>query len=434
MRTNVKTVQRTHEGAPGARLSASQQLRRSVMACLLWEDTFYEDGESIADRIKQLVSKVSFDEAATIAVEARTKFKLRHVPLLIVREIIRNGHGGRKVGDLIYQVIQRPDELGELLAIYWKDNKDQPLTAQMKIGLARAFKKFNEYQLAKWNKDASVTLRDVLFLSHSKPRKDQEDLFKRLANMQLATPDTWEVALSGGADKKETFERLIREEKLGALALLRNLRGMEEAGVDRQLVRQALKSVKTERILPFRFITAANYAPWLGDILEEAMFKCLEGQDKLPGHTALAIDHSGSMVGTKVSKKSELDRFDAASALVMLAKEICESSRIFCFSDNCWEINNALRGFGLREGLKRGRFGSTYLGRAVGQVLNLDKFDRMIVVTDEQSHDTVPIPNCKAYMVNVATYQNGVGYGDWVRISGWSEAIIDYIKIFESGK
>jgi hypothetical protein len=42
---------RTYEGAPARLISAEMQLRRSVLACLLWETRFYEDGVEIAFRI-----------------------------------------------------------------------------------------------------------------------------------------------------------------------------------------------------------------------------------------------------------------------------------------------------------------------------------------------------------------------------------------------
>jgi len=51
----------------------------------------------------------------------------------------------------------------------------------------------------------------------------------------------------------------------------------------------------------------------------------------------------------------------------------------------------------------------------------------MIVITDEQSHDSVPDPPCRGCMINIASCQNGVGYGAWLHIDGWSKAVIDYI-------
>lgn len=434
MRTNVKTVSAfTHEGGPSITSSPAKELRRSVMACMLFEGSFYESGQDHAARVRELCKRVSFEELAQTAVDARERFKLRHMPLLLVREAIRL-HKGRQVGDLIARVIQRPDELGELLALYWKDNKEAPLTAQMKIGLARALKKFNAYQLAKWNKDGAVKLRDVLFLSHAKPRDEaQAVVFKSLVDGTLQTPDTWEVALSGGADKKETFERLIGENKLGALALLRNLRGMLEVGVSEDKIRTALATMNAERVLPFRFISAAKYAPRLEDALEQAMFRCMTEVPKLTGKTALLIDHSASMNGTKVSQKSEIDRFDAACGLAMILRECAERVRVFAFSQTTVEIPPR-RGFALIQQLKTCmQFGGTALGQAVAYVYReFPECERLIVVTDEQSTDKPAQPQGRGYIVNVGTYQNGIAYGPWVSIDGWSEAILEYIRESEA--
>jgi hypothetical protein len=38
------------------------------------------------------------------------------------------------------------------------------------------------------------------------------------------------------------------------------------------------------------------------------------------------------------------------------------------------------------------------------------EYDRILVITDEQSHDRVPAPNGRGYVVNVASARNGVGY------------------------
>lgn len=435
MRTNLKfaTAEKTHEGAAStAVLTATQQLRRTVMACMLFEDSFYESGEDAATRMAGLIKQVPFKDAAQIAVDAREKMKLRHAPLFLVRELLR-AHKGRQVGDLIARVIQRPDELGELLALYWKDGKDQPLPAQLKIGLARALKKFNEYSLAKYNRDGDVKLRDVLFLSHAKPDTEaQSELFKKLAENKLAVPDTWEVQLSGGADKKATFERLMAEKKLGALALLRNLRGMIEAGVSEDAIREALATMSAERVLPFRFISAAKHAPRLEDALEAAMFRCLAEVPKLGGKTALLIDHSGSMQ-EKVSAKSEISRFDASAALAMILRETCERVRVFTFSDRMIEVPPR-RGFAMVQAVREviNPVG-TLLGAAVRTVYReFPECDRIIVVTDEQSADRPPHPQGAGYIINVGGYRNGIGYGPWVTIDGWSEAVLEFVRASES--
>ena len=192
---------RTHEGGKAKYVNAEMQLRRSVLACLLWEDSFYESGEDIADRIASLVGEVDNSIVMALAEEARKRFNLRHAPLLLLREATRHG---APIADALANTISRADELAEFVSMYWKDKKD-PLSAQVKKGLAKAFTKFNEYQLAKYNRDNAVKLRDVLFLCHAKGKDaEQQAVFDKLVNGTLATPDTWEVNLSSGADKKET--------------------------------------------------------------------------------------------------------------------------------------------------------------------------------------------------------------------------------------
>jgi len=436
MRTNTKATvvfPRTHEGAIAARLNKSQKLRRLVMASMLWEDQFYVDGISHAEYVKQALLEASPEEVAQVAIEAREQMKLRHIPLFLVRELARHPdkEARKLVADTLARVVQRPDELAEFLSIYWRDGK-QPLSAQVKKGLARAFSKFNEYELAKWQKaDAAIKLRDVLFLTHARPENGQEELFKKIVDQTLVTPDTWEVALSSGADKKETWVRLLSENKLGALALLRNLRNMQGVGVPDVLIREGLTKMKVERVLPFRFISAAKYAPTLEPQLEEAMFKCLADQPKLKGKTVLVVDTSGSMQ-SPVSGKSEISRQEAAVALAILLREICEDAQIIAFGTDAGFIPPR-RGFALRDAIGNGRFGhGTDTGKAI--LLAASKgYDRVIVLTDEQSATNVgnPLIGTKGYMLNVAAYQNGVGGTGWNRIDGWSEAVVDYIREVE---
>jgi len=435
---------RTHEGGPAKVITAEQALRRSVLSCMLWENEFYEDGVQIAGRIHELVPKVDAGKVAALAVEAREKMKLRHAPLFLVREMARHATHRALVAETLARVIQRADELSEFVAIYWAAGR-QPLSAQVKKGLAAAFCKFDEYALAKYDRAGAVRLRDVLFLSHARPVDEaQAALWKRLAENQLATPDTWEVALSGAGreaepegakDKRAVWERLLTERKLGALALLRNLRNLHAAGVSEELVLAALAGMKTERVLPFRFLAAARHAPQWEQALEQAMLRALEGRTaRLSGHTVLLVDVSGSMTAP-ISVRSEMQRTDAAYGLAILLREMAEKVTIFTFSESAKRVP-ARRGMALRDALDHNQpHGGTYLGASLKQVENevREGYDRLIVITDEQSHDQVAAPRGLGYAINVASAQNGVGYGPWTHIDGWSEAVIDYIAEVEAG-
>jgi len=375
-----------------------------------------------------LVPKVLPAKVAALAVEARSVMKLRHVPLLLVREMARHATHRALVAETLAQVIQRADELAEFVAIYWADGR-APLSGQVKKGLAAAFPRFDEYALAKYDRAGVVRLRDVLFLCHAKPRDaEQAAVWKRLVDGELATPDTWEVALSSGGDKLSHWERLLAENKLGSLALLRNLRNMQDAGVREELVLSALAAMKTERVLPFRFLAAARYAQRWEEALEAAMFRCVADRERLSGHTVLLVDVSGSMIAP-LSRRSEMQRVDAAYGLAVLLREIAEKVTVYTFSHGAVRVPSR-RGFALRDAMEASQpHGGTNLGASLDAVK--EKYDRIIVITDEQSHDRVPAPKGRGYVINVASAKNGVGYGKWSHIDGWSEAVIEYIRELE---
>ena len=429
----------THEGAPAQHINHTAALRRSVMSCLLWENETYENGQSIADRIAELCKIVEPAAIAEMAVEARSAMHLRHVPLFLVRQLAKRKSCGPLVAETLPRIIQRADELTEYLAIYWKDDaptERQSISAGSKRGLAASFAHFNEYELAKYNRDNAIKLRDVMFLVHPKPTTfEQASLWKRLANNELATSDTWEVELSAGKDKKATFERLMTEKKLGGLATLRNLRNMVNAGVDENLIRERL-AAGCGKCLPFRFITAARYAPQLEDAIEQAMFKSLEGLQPLQGKTGLLIDVSGSM-DEQLSNKSEATRVDVAAGLGVLLRELCPQVAIATFSYKAVEVPPR-RGFALRDAIHNSQeHGGTNLRAALIDLMPRQAWKnltRLIVITDEQSRDGIlsMARGPAAYVINIASARNGVSYGNgWHHIDGWSERVVDYIQEFE---
>src|SRR5258708_448477 len=326
---------RTHEGAVAQKVDAKSELRRTVLTCLLWEDTFYEKGSDIAKRIAALAAENKPEVVAALAREARGKMQRRHAPPFHTRE----------------------------------------------------------------------------------------------------PADTWEVALSAGKDKRENFERLLREGKLGGMAVLRNLRLMLVSGVAPKLIRERLDK-GVARALPFRFVTAARHAPKLEDALEKAMLKGIAGLEKLAGSTGFVVDVSGSM-NYKLSKKGETTRMDAAAGLAILLREKAEEFSIATFSDACVELPPR-RGFALRDAILGSQAHSgTYLERALTKLNEKQEWrelDRLIVITDEQSHDGILRAwTPRAYVVNVAPYKHGISYGNgWTHVDGWSERIVDYIAAVEA--
>jgi hypothetical protein len=457
-KSNVKSKEATittHEGAPASKESAEKELTRTVSCLLLFEDAFYESGKAIAARIESLCEKVSIKFLCDLAVKARTELKLRHAPLfLMIQALKKKGTPAERnlVGQALSEVIRRADELAEILAIYWKDGRKK-VPRQLKAGIAKAFPKFNAYNLAKYNRDGAVKLRDALFISHAKPKdQEQAEVWKKLIEGKLEAPDTWEVQLSAGKDKKETFSRLITEGKLGYLALLRNLRNMEDTGVDRAIVKKALlDGAKDSVALPFRFITAAKYAPQLEETLGQAMTVAAEDLPKLPGRTLVVVDVSGSMQAS-LSSKSEMNRVDAACGLAIMIREQSEEFVGYATAGNDHTRVHATalvpprRAFALRDAIatKMGELGGG--GIFMVQVMKFiqakekNAFDRVIIITDEQDCDIsvraseAPKLGKQNYIINVGVYEPALpvtGAG-WTRITGFSERVLEWIKASES--
>ena len=92
------------------------------------------------------------------------------------------------------------------------------------------------------------------------------------------------------------------------------------------------------------------------------------------------------------------------------------------------------RGFALRDAMEASQpHVGTYLAHALNEVYaaadkNKAPYDRTLVITDEQTHDRIAAPRGRGYVINVASARNGVGYGPWVHIDGWSEAVLEYIR------
>lgn len=467
----------THTGGKAVRDSARAQLRRAVLNCLLWENNFHESGVTIAKRIQALVPHVPSEEVFDLAVEARNEFGLRHVPLLLAREMVRGPRLDHRnlVPKLLPEIIKRPDEIAELLALYWADNDGKKfVTHPLRRGIAAAMQRFNEFQYAKWDrKDRQVRIRDAMFMSHVKPadlpdprvkwtaaeRKavrskivtdhvftEREALQAKVADDQLKQEGTWEDRLSAGEKADIVFLDLMAKKELGALAFIRNVRKMEEVGIRADIIEGYAPQVNLRGVFPHQLITAARVNKQFEAMFDKMLIRLVSEMPKLPGSTAILIDTSGSMDRalsnrparfvrrTPSTETVETTRIDAAAAVAIMAREICEKVRIFTFSETVVEVP-ARRGLALRDAIEKSQpHAGTYLAKAI-TALNKLGYERLIAITDEQSHDGVakPIEKSLAYMVNVAPYEHSVVQeGDWTKIEGWSPAVIRYITQIEA--
>ena len=422
----------TAEGGKASHISKIQELERTVMSCMLWENNFYENGILISERIKSLINDCKDEEVIKLIKKVKFDMRLRHCPLWMIACLINKGTKG--LSDLISSVLTRPDDMGELLALYKKanDDKDVPLTNQLKKGIAKAFTTFDEYQLGKYNRDSVYKLVDIANLCHPETTTAIDKLIKGT----LETPMTWEVGLSkAGQDKTskaDVWNNLIAENKLPDMAFLKNIRGMINSGVDEDLVKERVKQINQKKLLPMDFIRAGMNNPTIENEIEEKLLNFYD-TPCLKGKTAILVDVSGSMFYDDV--RGNISRFQYASALAMIGRECCENVDLYTFSEKTVQVPNR-RGFALMAALNNSQSHSgTRMWSAIKNVQEKKDYDRIIVITDEQTYyDDTPcnVTAPKAYILNVAPYKNGVGYEKNItHINGTSDKIFNYIECYE---
>ena len=172
--------------------------------------------------------------------------------------------------------------------------------------------------------------------------------------------------------------------------------------------------------------------------------------EKLKGRTLLIVDVSGSMYHAKLSPHSELSRVQVACALAVMIRELCEEPLIYATAGNDMKRIHATRRVPSRRGFALSDAvynlctplggGGIFLTQVMDFVhKDIRSADRVIVITDEQdcSGGGQDAPaQARAfgtinYLINVASYKKGIGYGKWVHIDGWSDAVLRYIGEYE---
>jgi 60 kDa SS-A/Ro ribonucleoprotein len=307
-----------YEGAPAYRQSAELELV-SILFTSFLKDQFYRTEADIRKRIDELLQAVDPQFAAKAAILGRTEFAMRSVSHYVAAQLAKSNHGTAWMRKFIGKVIHRADDALEILACYMVLNGNEaPLPNAMRRGIADALTRFNGYQLAKYAKSGSaLKMVDLVNLVH--PRKTEA--IDQLMKGTLAPADTWEVGISeAGPDmeaKSEKWGELVREKKLGYMALVRNLRNIMEADQNllpllcEQLINP--DAIRKSLMLPFRFSKAIEvveteihrFSPWgaieLGKALSQAVDISLANVPRMAGRNCVVLDTSASMGQPKTS-------------------------------------------------------------------------------------------------------------------------------------
>jgi 60 kDa SS-A/Ro ribonucleoprotein len=490
-KTQAPNTTTNHEGAKAYQLSPKMELYSAVVTTAL-SDLNYEKADERLARIRELIAKNDAEFVARLAVYAREKMYLRSIPLVLAVELAKIATGNGIVSKMVTRIIQRADELTEILSYYQAANarttgtkKLGQLSKQIQKGVADAFNKFDEYQFAKYNRDgATIKLRDALFLAHPKAKDDaQQAIFNKIAAKTLDTPYTWEVELSvlgqkkfaNETEKKAAFqakwEELVASGNLGYMALMRNLRNIVEANVNAATIEKVCATltdahqVAKSKQLPFRFLAAHRELKTIESQYTTAILTALEGAAvaatvnmkgfSMDTRVVIACDVSGSMQKV-VSAKSKVTFYDIGLMLGMMLQSKCRNVETGMFGDT-WKVipvsaNNILANvdaFYKREG-EVGYSTNGYL--VLDDLTKRNKIvDKVMLFTDCQmwnsnygNHNFEAswmkykkiAPNAKLYLFDLSgngttplqLQANGVHF-----IAGWSDKIFEVLAAMEVG-
>lgn len=481
-----------HQGGKGYARDAKSELFMLGISNLVGEKTFGEDKFSRNERFTDLIHAVIFADKSAEWMEGflpwlRREMNLRSAPVMgamdAAHAMLEAGiPGGRQ---LIYRTLDRPDEPGEALA-YWMTHYGRTIPKPVKRGIGDAARRlYSERALLKYDTGGKpVGFADVIELCHPKPGDWwRSDLFRYALDKRhgrrgpLVIPDslkviqaraslqgvavedldekdirdagmTWQNTLSAAKDKKAAWEKQILS-GMPYMALLRNLRNFDEAGVSDVVAAKVIekltdpKQVHRSRQFPFRFLSAArevNNLRWAYP-LEVALNLSLQNVPELKGKTLILVDFSASMFMPLSGHGSMLQSDIAAlfgSALHMRNRE---NSTLVVFGNTSATVSppsgmsilNVVKQFG-------GNRGGTATFNAIERHL-APHHTRVILITDEQHQGTSPhfaVPeNVPLYVFNLVGYKAASMPTNRNRVTiggGLTDASFRLIALLEAGR
>jgi len=501
----------THEGGPGFARDTKSELFLLAVANFVGEDTFYEDAQGRDTRFADLVQRATQSDPAWTARLLRwlrTDANMRTASIVAAAEYVHTrldrmvpNPDAPTPRSVVSSVIQRADEPGEMLA-YWLSKYGRTIPSALKRGIGDAVLRLGtEFNYLKWDGEGrGVRFADVLNLTHPGDRKSsaqrirggwQHDLFgyavkaphqdgleipeslatltRRKALMAmpvderrhvLESPDvlreagmTWE-SLAGwlqGPMDRQAWEAIIPS--MGYMALLRNLRNFDQAGVSDEVAAQVAarladpEQVAKSRQLPMRFLSAYRAAPSLrwSYPLEQALGHSLANIPRLGGRTLILVDTSGSM-HAPFSKDGTLMRWDSAVVFGLALASRCAAVDVVSFSSHSVPFP-VQSGESVLRGIERWRSEGYFLGGGTATEAALRqhfaRHDRVVILTDEQAMSSgasvgACLPtNTPLYSWNLAGHQKGhsaSGSGNRHTFGGLTDQAFKMIPLLEAGR
>jgi len=443
MRFNNNVETKTHEWWVAYVLSAKQELIKLCLISFIQND-FYTKYEDKIKRIQEYTTKVSVEFIKNLSIWSRD-YWLRTVNHILFVEwllkLIWTKWSRSIIKQWITSLVRRPDELIDIVWYFaYRDKQNLnsiKLPNLLKYAIKERLQLFNDYQIAKYKWSWDLNLFDLINMVHAK-----SESIDKLMKWTLKPADTWEVELSKNGNTKESWDRLLKENKLWALATIRNLRNMSKVWVD---FKEYLKTLDFTKVFPFQSIQALDILETdnllTDDIYNIIMSKVKDSfkfiSESYSWKIAIWIDLSGSMYGTKVSNLSRIDRARMATYYWVLLAELFEQSDIYLWWSACEQINKEMS---IQDILRRWK-GWTNI-HTLTDAVKWKWYDYLIVLTDEQTRSSIPavnVANKQTIVWWLHDYANTIS--DWkgiVYFTGYNDIMwkiwADIMKLWELEK
>ena len=437
----------------------------SMLLTSFVNDQFYKSGNDTLKDLRSLIKKVDPEFAAKAAIYARDKFGMRSITHALAGELTSELKGSELGKNFYDKVVVRVDDMTEIMSYYLlhKTSKDNPkFPNSLKKGFAKAFDKFDSYQLAKYSgKNKDLKLVDVVNIVHPVPTDRNKTALELLVKADLKVTETWEAKLSQAGQvaeneedlsqlKADAWTDLITSRKIGYFALLRNLRNILNQAPNAVPAACELlvdeKMIGKSRVLPFRFATAYEEISKMGsskgvrDVLvaiNQALEISMCNVPKFDGDTLVVMDVSGSMSG----RPSEIASLFGA----ILAKSNNADVLTFANRSDYKSYNPMDSVMTIRNSFRYSGGGTNF--KSIFTTAN-KKYDRVVILSDMQGWVGYTSPSSefkqykKTYDANPYVYSwdlAGLGTMQFPEnnvfaLAGFSDKVFDVMKMMEMDK
>jgi hypothetical protein len=296
--------------------SAMQHLMDVLKGVVSLKDTVGKTSSQLIEEHIDEALAVSVEETLKIAVELRTQDNIRTTPQIILVRAANypDVKGTTLIRDYGKKITLRADEPAVQLA-YQLYRYGKTVPNRLKRLWKDVLDNTSEYHLAKYRmENRTVKTVDVVRFSHANSPAVDKLMQGSLKNDQ----NTWESLVSERGSNTEAWTEAV--DKMGHMALLRNLRNLTEKGVNSDLYLDKLVAgVEKGRQLPFRYFTAFRELK-----KSSAPLKVL---------TAALSDNSGSAQGALTSQFGKVKVSEIGNLTALMTGMVSESGEVGVFGD-----------------------------------------------------------------------------------------------------